>query len=89
MVLLVSLEGSIVFLFVLTDAEAAQPGALFGGHLGGVAIGVLCFLVFGDALWVSVLVVVLTMVFRIGVRSIHPPGELIHCSFIYYGQGVV
>ena len=31
--LLASLGGSTVFLFALTDAEAAQPRALFGGHL--------------------------------------------------------
>ena len=60
--LLASLGGSTVFLFGLTDAEAAQPRALFGGHLAGAAIGIFCFQFFGDALWVSVLAVVLTMV---------------------------
>ena len=52
--LLASLGGSTVFLFGLTDAEAAQPRALFGGHLAGAAIGIFCFQFFGDALWVSV-----------------------------------
>lgn len=32
--LLASLGGSAVFLFGLTRAPAAQPRALFGGHLG-------------------------------------------------------
>lgn len=32
--LLASLGGSTVFLFGLTQAPAAQPRALFGGHLG-------------------------------------------------------
>jgi CBS-domain-containing membrane protein len=60
--LLASLGGSMVFLFALTDTEAAQPRALFGGHLGGAFIGILSFQFFGDALWVSVLAVVLTIV---------------------------
>ena len=42
-------------------AEVAQPRALFGGHLVGALIGVLCFQWFGDALWVYVLSVVLTL----------------------------
>jgi CBS-domain-containing membrane protein len=71
--LLASLGGSTVFLFALTDSEAAQPRALFGGHLGGALIGILAFRFFGDALWVSVLAVVLTMVFMIFTRTIHPP----------------
>jgi CBS-domain-containing membrane protein len=71
--LLASLGGSTVFLFALTETEAAQPRALFGGHLGGALIGILAFRCFGDALWVSVLAVVLTMVFMVLTRTIHPP----------------
>ncbi len=71
--LLASLGGSTVFLFALTETEAAQPRALFGGHLGGALIGITAFHLFGDALWVSVFAVVLTMVFMIVTRTIHPP----------------
>lgn len=71
--LLFSLGGSTVFLFALTETEAAQPRALFGGHLGGALVGILCFQVFGDVLWVSVVAVVLTMVFMVMTRTIHPP----------------
>jgi CBS-domain-containing membrane protein len=71
--LLASLGGSMVFLFALTETEAAQPRALFGGHLGGALIGILAFRFFGDALWVSVIAVVLTMVFMVITRTIHPP----------------
>src|SRR5512146_274071 len=71
--LLASLGGSTVFLFALTETEAAQPRALFGGHLGGALIGITAFQLFGDALWVSVLAVVLTMVFMIITKTIHPP----------------
>jgi CBS-domain-containing membrane protein len=71
--LLASLGGSTVFLFALTEAEAAQPRALFGGHLGGALIGTACYTLFGDALWVSVLAVVLAMTFMKAARMIHPP----------------
>ncbi len=73
MLLLTSLGGSTVFLFALTDAEAAQPRALFAGHLGGALIGILCFQFFGDALWVSIVALVLTMVVMVVTRTIHPP----------------
>ena len=71
--LLFSLGGSTVFLFALTEAEAAQPRGLFGGHFGGALIGILCFQFLGDAPWVSVAAVVLTMVFMKLTRTIHPP----------------
>jgi CBS-domain-containing membrane protein len=71
--LLFSLGGSTVFLFVLTETEAAQPRALLGGHIGGALVGVLCYQLFGDALWVSVAAVVLTMMFMVVTRTIHPP----------------
>ena len=71
--LLFSLGGSTVFLFVLTETEAAQPRALLGGHIGGALIGILCYKIFGDALWVSVAAVVVTMMYMVVTRTIHPP----------------
>ena len=71
--LLASLGGSTVFLFGLTGAAAAQPRALFGGHLGSALIGILCFQLFGDALWVYVLSVTGSLVFMLATRTVHPP----------------
>jgi CBS-domain-containing membrane protein len=71
--LLASLGGSAVFLFGLTRAPAAQPRALFGGHLGGALIGVLCSQAFGDALWVYMLAVVLALIFMLVTKTVHPP----------------
>ncbi len=85
--LLASLGGSTVFLFALTGSEAAQPRALFGGHLGGAIIGILCFQVLGDALWVSVIALVLTMVFMIVTRTIHPPAGANPLSMVHYHAG--
>jgi len=85
--LLFSLGGSTVFLFALTEAEAAQPRALLGGHIGGALIGILCYQIFGDALWVSVAAVVLTMMFMVVTRTIHPPAGANPLIMVHHHAG--
>ena len=68
-----SLGGSAVFLFGLTRAPAAQPRALFGGHLGGALIGIACYQWFGDALWVYMLAQVLVLWYMLLTGTVHPP----------------
>ena len=70
---LASLGGSTVFLFGLTRAPATQPRALFGGHVGGALVGVACYLFFGDAVWVYILALVLTLVLMLVTKTVHPP----------------
>jgi CBS-domain-containing membrane protein len=72
-VFLASLGGSAVFLFGLTRAPAAQPRALFGGHIGGAMIGIACYQCFGDALWVYVLAQAITLAYMLLARTVHPP----------------
>ena len=86
--LLFSLGGSTVFLFALTDTDSAQPRALFGGHLGGAVIGIICYQMFGDGLWVSVAAVVLTMVFMIVTRTIHPPAGANPLIMVHHHAGI-
>jgi CBS-domain-containing membrane protein len=71
--LLASLGGSSVFLFGLTRAPAAQPRALFGGHLSGAFIGIACYQMFGDALWVYAIAEVLAGSFMLLTKTVHPP----------------
>jgi len=71
--LLASLGGTAVFLFGLTRSPAAQPRALFGGHLGGAFMGIACYQAFGDSLPVYVLALVLTFTFMLVTRTVHPP----------------
>jgi CBS-domain-containing membrane protein len=85
--LLFSLGGSTVFLFVLTETEAAQPRALLGGHIGGALIGILCYQTFGDALWVSVTAVVVTMMFMVVTRTIHPPAGANPLIMVHHHAG--
>lgn len=81
--LLASLGGSTVFLFGLTRAPAAQLRALFGGHLGGALIGVSCYQLLGDALWVYVLAQVMTLVFMLLTQTMHPPAGANPLLMIY------
>ncbi len=73
LLLLASFGGTAVFLFGLTRAPAAQPRSLFGGHLGGALIGVSCYQYFGDATWVYVLALVLSLIFMLVTKTVHPP----------------
>jgi len=70
---LASLGGSAIFLFGLTRAPAAQPRALFGGHVCSALIGVFCYQAFGDALWVYVMALVLALIFMLITKTVHPP----------------
>lgn len=71
--LLASLGGSSVFLFGLTRAPAAQPRALFGGHLGGAFIGIVCYQTLGDGLLVYALATALTLCLMLVTKTVHPP----------------
>lgn len=85
--LLASLGGTAVFLFGLTRAPAAQPRALFGGHLGGALVGILCYQSFGDALWVYALAQVLTLSLMLLTKTVHPPAGANPLIMIYSHAG--
>jgi CBS-domain-containing membrane protein len=70
---LASLGGTTLFLFGLSTTPAAQPRAVFGGHLFSSLIGVTCFRRMGDATWVSVVAVVITICVLLLTRTVHPP----------------
>jgi CBS-domain-containing membrane protein len=46
--------------------------SLIRGHLGSALIGIRCFQVFGDTLWVWVLSVVLSFVFMPATKTVRP-----------------
>lgn len=71
--LLASLGGSTIFLFGLTGAPAAQPRALFGGHLISALIGIICYQLFDDTLWVYLLAEVITLAALLLTQTVHPP----------------
>jgi len=94
--MLASLGGTVLFLFVMTTAPAAQPRAVFGAHLISALIGIIVYQLFGDAFWVYVLAVVVTIAVLLIVRCVHPPAganPLImihgHADFIHLGISVL
>ena len=94
--LLASLGGTTLFLFALSTIPAAQPRAVFGAHLISSLIGVIAFQLFGDALWVMVVAVVITIGILLLTRTVHPPAganPLImiqaHASFTHIGFTVL
>ncbi len=94
--LLASLGGTTLFLFVLTTAPAAQPRAVFGAHLIGALIGIIAYQLFGDGFWVCVIALIVTIGVLLLVRCVHPPAganPLImiqaHASFIHLGVTVL
>ena len=94
--LLASLGGTTLFLFVLTTAPAAQPRAVFGAHLISSLVGILAYQLFGDAFWVYVIALVVTIGLLLVLRCVHPPAganPLImiqaHAGFIHLGATVL
>lgn len=71
--LLASLGGSTLFLFGLTTLPPTQPRALFGGHLISAFIGVMCYQFLGDATWVMVISVLITIAALLLTKTVHPP----------------
>jgi CBS-domain-containing membrane protein len=94
--LLASLGGTTLFLFALTTAPAAQPRAVFGAHLISSLVGILAYQLFGDAFWVYIVALVVTIGLLLVMRCVHPPAganPLImiqaHASFIHLGVTVM
>lgn len=72
-ILLASLGGTALFLFGLTTSPSTQPRALFGGHLLSALIGVIAYQLLGDATWVMILAVVVTIGVLLLTKTVHPP----------------
>lgn len=68
-----SLGGSSVFLFGLTRTPAAQPRALFGGHLLGALAGIACFQVLGSGLVAYAGAIAIALGLMLATRTVHPP----------------
>ena len=80
---LASLGGSAVFLFGLTRAPAAQPRALFGGHLASALIGIACAQFLGSTLLAYAIAVSLSLGFMLITQTVHPPAGANPVLMIY------
>jgi CBS-domain-containing membrane protein len=81
------LGGSSVYLFGLTRDAATQPRALLGGHLGSALIGILCFQLFGDTFWVYILAMVLSLIYMLATKTMHPPAGVTPFIMIHEHAG--
>jgi CBS-domain-containing membrane protein len=70
-----SFGASAVLLYAAIKSPLAQPRNLVGGHIISALIGVACFQLFGDTIWIaSALAVSLAIVAMLATKTLHPPG---------------
>lgn len=70
-----SFGASAVLVYGAIKSPLAQPRNLVGGHIVSALIGVACFQLFGNTIWIaSALAVSLAIVAMLATRTLHPPG---------------
>jgi CBS-domain-containing membrane protein len=70
-----SFGASAVLVYGAIKSPLAQPRNLIGGHVISAVIGVACFQLFGDVLWLSSSVAVATAIAVMHLtKTLHPPG---------------
>lgn len=70
-----SFGASAVLVYAAIKSPLAQPRNLLGGHILSGLVGVACFKLFGDTLWIaSAMSVSLAIVVMLFTRTLHPPG---------------
>jgi len=70
-----SFGASAVLVYGAIKSPLAQPRNLVGGHILSALIGVACFQLFGNTIWIaSSLAVSLAIVAMLATKTLHPPG---------------
>lgn len=70
-----SFGASAVLIYGAVRSPLAQPRNLLGGHVLSALIGVTCFKLFGDYLWLSSALAVATAIAVMhATKTLHPPG---------------
>lgn len=70
-----SFGASAVLVYAAIRSPLAQPRNLVGGHVVSGLVGVACWQVFGDTLWLAAaLGVSLAIAAMLATRTLHPPG---------------
>jgi CBS-domain-containing membrane protein len=70
-----SFGASAVLVYGAIKSPLAQPRNLVGGHILSALIGVACFQLFGNTIWIaSALAVSLAIVAMLATKTLHPPG---------------
>lgn len=70
-----SFGASAVLVYGAIKSPLAQPRNLLGGHVLSGLVGVACYQLFGETLWLAAgLAVSLAIVVMLATRTLHPPG---------------
>ncbi len=70
-----SFGASAVLVYSAVKSPLAQPRNLVGGHVLSGLVGVACYQVFGDTIWVaSAMAVSIAIVAMLATKTLHPPG---------------
>ncbi|MBF0327841.1 MAG: HPP family protein [Nitrospirae bacterium] len=70
-----SFGASAVLVYGAIKSPLAQPRNLVGGHMLSALVGVLCWQVFGETLWLAAAMAVsLAVVLMLATKTLHPPG---------------
>ncbi|MEW6668688.1 MAG: HPP family protein [Thermodesulfobacteriota bacterium] len=70
-----SFGASAVLIFGAIKSPLAQPRNLLGGHILSALVGVTCYRLFGEHLWLAAAIAVATAIlFMHATKTLHPPG---------------
>jgi CBS-domain-containing membrane protein len=70
-----SFGASAVLVYGAIKSPLAQPRNLIGGHIISGLVGVACYQVFGQTIWIAAaLAVSLAIVAMLATKTLHPPG---------------
>jgi CBS-domain-containing membrane protein len=70
-----SFGASAVLVYAATKSPLAQPRNLIGGHIISGLVGVACYQLFGENMWIAAaLSVSLAIVAMLATKTLHPPG---------------
>jgi CBS-domain-containing membrane protein len=70
-----SFGASAVLVYAAIKSPLAQPRNLMGGHIISGLVGVACFKLFGDTVWIAAAMAVsLAIVMMLLTKTLHPPG---------------
>jgi CBS-domain-containing membrane protein len=70
-----SFGASAVLVYAAIKSPLAQPRNLVGGHILSGFAGVLCYQLFGEAIWMAAaLAVSLSITLMLATKTLHPPG---------------
>jgi CBS-domain-containing membrane protein len=84
-----SFGASAVLVYGAIKSPLAQPRNLIGGHVLSGLVGVACYQMFGETIWLAAaLAVSLAIVSMLATKTLHPPGGATALIFVIGGPKI-